>query len=236
MDEILQRYLAAGHMTLSNLLLENYRNLGMNEVEFILLLQIMSKTQQGKAIDLNEISRNMKLDDSRLGNLLRGLLEKKILQLVPATDAAGRKYDKYDFSLLYDRLTMFEEKEVVQKVTTAKKVTKENVYQDIEVEFGRPLSPIELQTIDSWLNLDNYSPELILLALKEAVLNQVYNLKYIDKILISWEKQNIKTSADVQRNRQKRRLELEKKDTQQPTQKRNEKKPPIPMYDWSEES
>ena len=75
MDEILQRYLAAGHMTLSNLLLENYRNLGMNEVEFILLLQIMSKTQQGKAIDLNEISRNMKLDDSRLGNLLRGLLE-----------------------------------------------------------------------------------------------------------------------------------------------------------------
>lgn len=91
---------------------------------------------------------------------------------------------------------------------------------------------MELQTIDSWLNTENYSPELIVLALREAVLNQVYSLKYIDKILLSWEKQNIKTSADVERLRQKRRQELAQKE--RPTvSKQNKAKPSIPMYDWS---
>ena len=91
---------------------------------------------------------------------------------------------------------------------------------------------MELQTIDSWLNTENYAPELIVLALREAVLNQVYSLKYIDKILLSWEKQNIKTSADVQRLRQKRRQELAQKE--RPTvPKQNKAKPSIPMYDWS---
>ena len=39
-------------------------------------------------------------------------------------------------------------------------------------KFGRPLSPIELEMIGQWLNTDHYSPELIRLALREAVLNQ----------------------------------------------------------------
>ena len=37
--------------------------------------------------------------------------------------------------------------------------------------------------IGQWLNTDHYSPELIRLALREAVLNQAYSLKYIDRIL-----------------------------------------------------
>ena len=103
--------------------------------------------------------------------------------------------------------------EVTAELTQNKTTSKQEVYKNIEVEFGRLLTPMELQTIDSWLNTENYSPELIVLALREAVLNQVYSLKYIDKILLSWEKQNIKTSADVQRSRQQRRQEMAPKST-----------------------
>ena len=39
--------------------------------------------------------------------------------------------------------------------------------------------------IGQWLNTDHYSPELIRLALREAVLNQAYSLKYIDRILLA---------------------------------------------------
>ena len=35
MDKILRKYLAAGQMTVSNLLLNNYRQLGLDEAEFI---------------------------------------------------------------------------------------------------------------------------------------------------------------------------------------------------------
>ena len=59
MDKIIRKYLAAGQMTVSNLLLNNYRQLGLDEAEFILMLQLMSRTQQGNAIDLTEISQSM---------------------------------------------------------------------------------------------------------------------------------------------------------------------------------
>ena len=39
-------------------------------------------------------------------------------------------------------------------------------------------------------------PELIRLALR-AVLNQAYSLKYIDRILLAWERKNITTKEQV---------------------------------------
>lgn len=233
MDEILMRYLDAGQVVVSNLLLYNYRDLGLDESEFILILQLLSRDQQGKTVDLNEISQAMHLQDSQLGEVLRGLLEKKILRLVTKTDAAGKKYDKYDLSLLYAKLFKFQNELQEKQVAKQAQTDAKSVYQGIEVEFGRPLSPMELQTIDLWLNMEKYPPELILLALKEAVLNQVYNLKYIDRILLSWEKQNIKTSADVLRNQQKRRHAFE--NTERPKERGNRAKPSIPMYDWSKD-
>ena len=47
---------------------------------------------------------------------------------------------------------------------------------------GRTLSPIEYETIKGWLD-SKIGKDLIHQALKEAVLNGVTSLKYIDKIL-----------------------------------------------------
>ena len=58
-----------------------------------------------------------------------------------------------------------------------------------ENEFARSLSPIEYETITNWLN-NGISEELINDALKEAVVNGVTNLRYIDKIIYEWTKKN----------------------------------------------
>jgi DnaD and phage-associated domain len=79
----------------------------------------------------------------------------------------------------------------------------EELFKKIEVEFGRPISPIEQEQIHQWIDDDHYSVELIDLALREAVLNQAYSLKYMDRILISWEKSNIKTAEQLQDRRKK---------------------------------
>lgn len=75
---------------------------------------------------------------------------------------------------------------------------------------------------------DGYSPEIILLALKEAVLSQAYNFKYIDRILISWEKQNVHSAMDVQRVKDQRE---EKNESEQ--EKGNANRPKIPLSHWS---
>lgn len=64
------------------------------------------------------------------------------------------------------------------------------MYQLFEQEFGRPLSSIEFQRIGQWLEEDHYQPEILKLALREAVLNQAYSFNYVDRILLSWERKS----------------------------------------------
>lgn len=103
--------------------------------------------------------------------------------------------------------------------------TREGIFGAIEKEFGRPLSPIELGQISSWLDQDSYKPEMISLALREAVLNQAYSLKYMDKILMNWERQHITTTIEYQAMKDKRNMQAS--DHQQRTKSVG---PSIPLF------
>ncbi|MEG6615361.1 DnaD domain protein [Peptococcaceae bacterium 1198_IL3148] len=67
-----------------------------------------------------------------------------------------------------------------------------------EKEFSRPLSPIEVDRIMYWLNQDQLSDELILEALKRAVMMGKLKFGYIDAILLDWSKNNLLTIRDIQ--------------------------------------
>ena len=47
------------------------------------------------------------------------------------------------------------------------------IFNQLEAEFGRPLSSMELQIVNDWLDKDNYSAIMIKLALRQAVMNSV---------------------------------------------------------------
>ena len=63
----------------------------------------------------------------------------------------------------------------------------------VESNFGRTLSPIEYEQISLWEN-----SELTRYAIKQAVLNGKYNIKYINSILNSYEKNNVQTVQQSQ--------------------------------------
>ncbi|MCI8346586.1 MAG: DnaD domain protein [Bacilli bacterium] len=63
----------------------------------------------------------------------------------------------------------------------------------VEENFGRTLAPIEYEEIQNWE--DN---ELTRYAIKQAVLNSKYSIKYISKILYEYQKSNIKTVQQAQ--------------------------------------
>ena len=64
------------------------------------------------------------------------------------------------------------------------------------------MSPSEYELICSWIS-NGTLEETIRLALKEAVYNGVFKLKYIDSILTEWERKGIKTKEDVLEDRKK---------------------------------
>ena len=72
----------------------------------------------------------------------------------------------------------------------------ENLFEFVERHFGRTLSGAEYEHIEIWE--DN---ELTRYAVKEAVLSGARSIKYVEKILERYKRENFKTIEDVQNSR-----------------------------------
>lgn len=72
------------------------------------------------------------------------------------------------------------------------------VFNTIQNNIRFNLSPIEIDTVDYWLK--DYPHELILEAIRRAVLANKTNLRYIETILMDWQKKRITTVAEVERD------------------------------------
>lgn len=86
-----------------------------------------------------------------------------------------------------------------------------NIYSYIEQEFGRLISPTEYEYISHWE--DN---EVTRYAIKNAVLNGVYNLKYINNTLENWKKKNLNTIQKIQEDEKKFKKNKSKKENDVP--------------------
>ncbi|AEF25724.1 phage protein [Streptococcus parauberis KCTC 11537] len=60
------------------------------------------------------------------------------------------------------------------------------------------MTPFEIEDIQKWIHVDNTPIEVVNMALKEAVVNDKINWKYINKILINWHKAGDNTIEKVQ--------------------------------------
>ena len=84
-----------------------------------------------------------------------------------------------------------------------KEINKEEIFDFIEREFGRTINSTEYEFVNSWNEyINNFGSsinEVIILAIKEAVLNQARSFKYIDKILYNWAQQGLKSENDVKK-------------------------------------
>ncbi|MGX7203641.1 DnaD domain protein [Enterococcus pingfangensis] len=227
----LQDYLAAGETTISNLLLQNYTKLDLNTNEFMLWLQLYAAHQSGEDFpNLTLIAKAMGSTAEQIYSSLNNLVEKEFVTLETALDANGQQSDRYNLLPAFEKLSRLEEQERFETEEKNDLAAQKKMLKSFEQEFGRPLSPIEYQKIGYWINDDHYSPGLIELALQEAVLNQAYNFKYIETVLQSWEKKNIRSKAQVEEEQRRRKQILLQKDEQNQT----EELPKVSLYNWLE--
>lgn len=185
----------AGTTSINNLILLHLQDLEMSSDEFLLYCNLkMFQEQQVFFPSTQQLMTNTGFSEGQIYQLVQSMIQKHFIKIDSQT-VKGQKYqDFYDLSPIYQVLLG----EQLNSHTSANLNDIQTLFQKIEVEFGRPLSPIEQQTIQAWIVDDHYSVPLIMLALKEAVLNQAYSLKYMDRILLNWEKNNIKTPEQLQ--------------------------------------
>lgn len=183
------------------LLLNNYKELGITSDELIIIMVIMSYGDK-VVYDPEKFREDINWDKRDVMKTINSLIDKNILSLI--IEKSNRKAIEYiSLEILYDKLF-----NIVIDNDSEKEVDN-SIFGIFEGELGRMLTPMEYEKIKEWINNDN-SNELIILALKEAVLKGVNNLNYIDSILNSWKKKGYKNKKDVEKEKKEYRNKKEK--------------------------
>ncbi len=179
-----------------SVLLSYYRKLNLEEKELLFLSYLIS-IGSDIPFDVMKFSSDLDIPIDSLMNMISSLCEKNILAMIVKKDNELMK-EYLDIKPLYQHLLSL----IINSESEEEIEEDSEIYTMIEQEFARPLSPIEYETIKHWKD-SKIDDSLIKAALKEAVLNGVTNLRYIEKILSEWKKKGYKTSKDIIRKKQK---------------------------------
>ncbi len=155
-------------------------------------------------LNIEELSKHLGISIEEAYQTFNNLLKKKLITIDTKKDMEGRMIESVSLDGFFDMI-------VDEKKEEQKSSEKTDIYASFESEFGRTITSMEYEIINAWLD-KNYSEEMILGALKEAVYNGVSNLRYIDKILFEWNKKGFKNMKDVSNHLQNKNTKSEKKE------------------------
>lgn len=197
--EQLEALLKEKPIILPRYLFKYYVRLGITTEELIILIFIIDKGDK-TVYNPEEISNSVGLDKYKVMELLSGLEEKKIISISVEKNKSGKSEEYILLDLLYKKIMGL----IVDKEDEEKNTLNSDIFSIFESEFGRPISSMECQIIKGWID-DNFTHELIMEALKEAIYNGVTSLKYIETILYNWRKKGIKNKKDIIEEKTKHR-------------------------------
>lgn len=225
-------WLHEGNVTVPSLLFSEYRNLGLNETELVLLLNIYSFLEKGNDFPTpEELSARMTVSISECNEMLRRLIQRGYLEIIEEYSKEGILFEKYSIKPLWERLIdQFLMNKINSHELTAK-AEETDLYTCFEKEFGRPLSPFECESLAMWMDDDHHDPIIIKAALREAVMSGKLNFRYIDRILFEWKKNGIKTIEQAKSHGQKFRQKQAAKGTIKDQTGHNT----VPFYNWLEQ-
>jgi len=216
MNEVVINSLKQQPITIPKVLFQYYKKLNLTEEELILLISII---QEGDKIiyDPSFFTETIDMDKYKAMQIVTDLAEKGTIEIKVENNKSGKKEEYIYLEPLYNKILNL----LIDLQLGTNKTIDSNIFAAFETELGRTLSAMEVQIIKDWLH-SGITEELIKEALKEAILNNVRNLKYIDRILFNWRSKGFKTKADILKD---------KKNYRKPTKKVE----PIYDYNWLED-
>lgn len=193
-------------------LFTTYKQLGLNEYDVMIILQIHRFLHEKKEFPTpSEIASFLTITEEQCVDCLRKLIQHKFLEIKRSKNEQGQLSEAYNLDPLWEQLFSEQEEQENEEGT---------IFILFEQEFGRPLSPFEIETINVWLDEDIIAPSLIKAALRESVLMGKLNFKYIDRILREWKRKGVHTveqareqSKSFRKHQVTKQYNVEKRDT-----------------------
>ena len=188
MKSKLEKAIGDGNIVIPLYILKYFKKLNLEMDEFIFLMYLYNKQDK---IDFNpeKIANDLNLDIMEVMAYIGSLSDKGYLTLDVIKDNNIIE-EVINLSLFYEKISILLMDNIEEKKDD------NSLFKYIEMELGRTLSSIEIETIKSWKN-NNIDESLIKEGLKIAINDGVYSLKYIDKILFDFKNRGIKTIDDL---------------------------------------
>ena len=185
--------LVNNHMIIPNYLVKYYKKFDLDINEFIMLIYFINSNEK-LIFDNKKISNDLFMEQNEVLEIINSLIEKQYIS-IEMNKSNGLIEEYISLDLFFKKINAC----LIENDTND---NSSDIYSKFEKEFGRTLSPVEYETISKWIE-NNIPLNLIEAALKEAILNGVNSIRYIDKILFEWNKKGYKDSTDIIRKNNK---------------------------------
>lgn len=207
MNEVVFKTLKEKDFIIKNFLIKVALELQLSLNETLLLVYFMN--QEEPTLNIQNITSSIYLDEKEIMEAFSKLISIDLLTVNVVKDEDGVRKELISL----DNIIRYVTTDITKSHNTHEN---ENLFETFEREFGRPLSTMEFEIINEWLD-SGYSKELILESLKECVYNGYKSLKSISSQLEYWKEKGYKTVRDVEKS-----LEEE-----------SNKKEPLDLFDYN---
>ncbi len=203
-NSVLVDIFKSGNIVIPLFFIKKKKDFNLDMDEFVFLMYLYNLGDKC-LFNPNKYADDLNIELASCMNYIGSLTDKGFINVEVIKNDKGLMEEVVVLEQFYNKLAISEISNDVSKDANS------NIYELIEQEFGRTLSPIEYEIIKAWLE-NNISEELIKEAVKEATFNGVSNLRYIDKILYEWGKLGLNSAKDVEDMRKKRNAKTDNKD------------------------
>ena len=160
--------------------------------DFLVFLKLLNTSCE--CFDCSKIAKNLGLTEEDVMTSFNNLIVKGFIEYKTIREN-GMIKEIISLDKFYNSIAL-------KLANQNKKEVSNNIYDIFQKELVRSLSPTEYEYINNWLE-KGLSENLIIGALKEAVLSGVKNFRYIDRVLFDWQKKGYRSMNDVEAAKKK---------------------------------
>lgn len=183
--------LKANNLSINELLIQNMDKT-LTLKDFLVFLKLLNTSCE--CFDCSKIAKNLGLTEEDVMTSFNNLIVKGFIEYKTIREN-GMIKEIISLDKFYNSIAL-------KLANQNKKEVSNNIYDIFQKELVRSLSPTEYEYINNWLE-KGLSENLIIGALKEAVLSGVKNFRYIDRVLFDWQKKGYRSMNDVEAAKKK---------------------------------
>lgn len=187
----INQILKASNLSINELLIQNMDK-DLTLKDFLVFLKLLNTSCE--CFDCSKMAKTLGLTEEDVMTSFNNLIIKGIIEYKPFKEN-GKIKEVISLDKFYNNVAL--------KLNNQNKLDiSNNIYDIFQKELVRSLSPTEYEYINNWLE-KGLTEDLIIGALKEAVLSGVKSFRYIDRVLFDWQEKGYRSMNDVEISKKK---------------------------------